>query len=148
MNCETHKCPFSYNSETNSLTHRGRSRKHTFQKIPACLCAGGLINYSQIHHHFSRQSVRARTHADTHTCAHLSLKVHSTPAAGLSQCSFGIVSHTHSRTLKHCADIHGGHYPLPWLTGVCMCEYVCVCVRACVRACVCRSGSRPLLGIY
>lgn len=66
MNCIRHKCPFSDSSETNSLTHRALTHKHTWQRIPSCLCAGGLINYSLIHHHHQNTRV--------HTCSHLSLK--------------------------------------------------------------------------
>lgn len=137
MNCITHKCPFSYNSETNSLNHWGLTCKHTFQKIPACLCAGGLINYSLIHHHFLCQNARAHTR----TCSHLSLK------SSFSTCHQAFTlqlrnsrSHSVSYTQTLCRH---AWWPLPpGMADRCAPVLMCVCVRA--RG----SGGRPLLGIY
>lgn len=64
-------------------------------------------------------SKRACAHA--HMLTLVLKKVPSPPATRLSHCSFGIVGHIQSLTLKHCVDMHGGHYPLAWLTGVRLC---------------------------
>lgn len=134
MNCKTHKCPFSYNSETNSLAHRGRSRKHTFQKIPACLCAGGLINYSQIHHHFSRQSVRARMRTHTHMRTLVLKSSFYTCRWAFAVQLWNSQSHSLSYTQTLCRHTW---WPLPpAMADRCVHVWICVCVCVSVRACV------------
>lgn len=152
------------------LTH-SLTCSHIFQNISACLCAGGLIHYSQTHQHSSRQNtntlLQTFIHTHTHTASTLVSKSPFlyTPATGvwsyqtvqtaslylLTLTLADTLTYTHTNTHARILCRHGGHWITmlpPGKTDRCVsvCVRVFVCAR--VHVCVVRLSDGPLLGIY
>lgn len=139
INYTTHSWVCLHGATTVTLTHClapwRHTRKHIFQKIPARLCAGGLIHYSLLlwdSPPFIMLNTLSRTHTHMlhckYTCLHNTLFIHTCHWAYTVQTASVYsqsLSHTHTFSCRHC-----GHWIImlpPGETDRCVSMWVCVC---------------------